>query len=186
MKTDEDLIWEMYLLNEMPYNHGTSTNGKYENRERNYIETKSTIDVSDHIGKFYDYDIYELDLMFGSTALFLVKDGLTRLYYYYKELNNGFIQNKNIYQLKSERGLMRKFLIEYMFQYYPNIISDDSLSEEGFNFWYRLINQLKNRIEFGIFHDNQFYEMDNMDELKEFHKSEFEMNQYNYYLKYIA
>lgn len=185
MNKIEKLIKENVLLNEMPYNHGKSTYGKYEDLDRNYNETKLTVKNSEYIGDFYGYKIYEMDLNFGSKALFLISGSYTKLFYYFRETDDGLIQTRQMYQLKNERGLMRKFFIEYILKKYPNVISDSSLSEEAMNFWIKIITTLKNNIEFGIYNDGKYFEMDDINSLREFHKKEFEMNDYMFYIKHL-
>jgi hypothetical protein len=186
---DSILIYEQYvsLLNEMPYNHGWSSNGRMENPEQNRQEVKN-IKASKYykkIGKFKEYDIYEINLNFGRKFLNLIKGDKTYAYYSYRTLDNGFIQTRQMYQLKSERGLMRDFFTNWILPKFGGVVSDDTLSEEAMNFWVKIINELKYKIEFGIYHDNQFFELENSEELREFHKEDPEFNNYMFYIKLV-
>lgn len=183
------LIYESYvsLLKEMPYNHGWSSNSRMESPELNYKEFEDITTNDDYtlIDNFEGYDIYELDLNFGKKFLYLLKNYKVRGYYAYQELDNDFIQTRQMYQLKSEKGLLRNFFINYILKRFRNILSDTSLSENALNFWIKAINELKYKVEFGVYHDNEFYELENSEELKEFHKEDPEFSNYVFYVKLI-
>lgn len=51
------------------------------------------------------------------------------------------IENKHIWNFKWDKGLIRMFFDGYILDKYPTIISDQSLTDMGYNFWKYLYNE---------------------------------------------
>jgi hypothetical protein len=189
MNEEDKLIFEAYLLNEMPYNHDVSTNNTIDNNDKNLNEADRIRNDEDHehIGKFNGLDIYMLDLNFGSYYLYLIGRHYIELQYYFREVDNDFVQTRGAYQRKESRGLMQDFFINYILPKYKNVMSDDSLSELAMGFWLKVITKLSNRIEFGVVDwDNEFNELTDVTDLRDFHHKGRGASDYKFYIKYFG
>jgi len=190
MDIESELIYEAYLLNEMPYRiKGNITDKTIDNDTKNREEANRIVhdENYEHIGDFGGHDVYELDIGFGSYYLDLIKDGKIRLHYYFKDYNDDFIQTKGVYQIREDRGLMQEFFINFILKEYKNVVSDDSLTDLAMGFWIKIITKLQNQAEFGVVDpDGEFFELGDIESLREFHDSTENMRKYNFYIKYFG
>jgi hypothetical protein len=142
MKTDEELIWENYIISESPYKIPISfpedLNSSFEDATEQLI--------IDNGGELYDkYNeilIYNIQSKKDNKTneLYFVKN--KKLVAYYRFLikeDQDCIQTKMIWNSKNHRGIFREIFLNYILPKYKRIQSDDQISERGFQFWEKLL-----------------------------------------------
>lgn len=141
MKTDEELIWESYIVSESPYMIPTAfpeeLNSSFENATREFIVKNG--------GKLYD--------TFNDIEIFVIpnpNDTQTQEYYFVRNeiliayyrfvIKDDYIQTKMIWNSKNHREIFREIFLNYILPKYKKIQSDDQITERGFKFWEKILH----------------------------------------------
>lgn len=143
MKTEEELIWESYILKESPWDISTGFEDDYSHLENlNIDEIKNQ---TDYLENFQNIKIYYNDINREKEYYFIDNNKLAA-YYRYFIINPNKIETKMIWNSKQYQGVFRNIFINYLLPKYKNILSDNIMSKNGFNFWMKLKNETRYNI----------------------------------------
>lgn len=180
MKTEEELIWERYLLFEMPM-YIPEYPYDPKDPEEQALMYRETMETMKLVKKFEGFDVYsdgvDYNILDGEQVVSEISLG---------DLKNGSAQMISIWQNKEYRGLLRRFFIKEIIPKFTSIYGDENLSERGFNFWKQLVSELGDKINYGIYdvRENELIILNDMDEMKKYHQEGEEYKNFLFYLEH--
>lgn len=96
------------------------------------------------------YEIWSFDADSEDRDIVLIHNNSIDLESSFTLYGKGIIENY-IQQKSGVRGLARAFYIEYLLNNYDFILSDTTMTKEGFDFWTKLYSSLYSRYHFRIY-----------------------------------
>lgn len=173
-KTNCFVEWyEDIMLQESPTNVGKFSGQYMDNYAYNLSYTnEKVIDKLKKIDSFLSYgfniDVYqEANDKSNFTLYFVMNSCIIQAIFDYKVNNVGIIAT-GMWNYKQAKGIFRQYFFDYLLPKFKYIISDNALTNEGENFWKKVIDYgLKMDYKVGIIRENFIKEMNSLERFEE-------------------
>jgi ribosome modulation factor len=130
---------------ESPMYYDSSFNEKMQEEHHNKEVTEKIIS-NEIFDKFLNFDVYKIKDNFDDNIFTycIVNDGLTKGFMEIaSKKENNF--SRGVWQKKEEKGLMRKFVVDFLPKHHDNLISDKTANKLGISFYRKLIEDCVNK-----------------------------------------
>lgn len=137
MKSEEELIWESYILKESPWYIPP-----IDKEEDDYISQIPIKDIKSKtklIGKYKNINIYFNESKQQNEYYFISNKEFIAYYRFSK--NKVGIRTNMIWNSSLHKGIFKDVFLNFILPKYKIIYSDDQMNDFGFNFWVKLSSE---------------------------------------------
>ena len=171
MKFDQtvDLVLRSSFFVESPMYYDGNFNSEMQDIDHNRIVTKQIIEKHKPFDSFKEWDVYKIQDAFDEdvfTFCLVKNETIDAFMEIASKKENNF--SRGVWQKKTNKGLIRDFIFNFLPKYYNSLISDKTSNKLGIEFYKKLLKdaiqkQLKVTVLKGSLKNEVPYESDDFD-----------------------